>query len=203
MSLADPQDAKSVLRALLRGARGDGDAAELVRAVLALPWPTQAVLAGIWPLPGEPSLVPAWDALHGRGHRIVLPETTPPGTMLVFRLWTPQAVLRPGRFGTLYPDGPVLRPGIVFVPLLAWDRSLSRLGYGGGYYDRTLAALPDAVAVGIGFAAQEVQAVPVGPYDVPLDAMVTEHGLVRAEGQGEGRNFAHLVSGRHRRTQRP
>ncbi len=199
MSLDGPQDAKCALRALVRDGRRQGDRSALVDAVLALPWPPGAVLAGVWPLPGEPSLVPAWDVLHGRGHRIVLPETTPPGTALVFRSWTPDAVLRPGRFGTLYPDGPVLLPGIVFVPLLAWDRCLNRLGYGGGYYDRTLATLPDAVAVGIGFASQEVAAVPVGPYDVPLDAMVTEHGLVTAEGQ----NLENLVPGRHRRTQRP
>ncbi len=198
MSLIDPRDAKSALRALVRGARR-GDGTVLVDALLALPVPPDLVLAGIWPLPGEPSLVPAWNALHGRGHRIVLPETTPPGTALVFRSWTPDAVLRPGRFGTLHPDGPVLPPDIMFMPLLAWDRCLNRLGYGGGYYDRTLAALPLAVAVGIGFASQEVEAVPVGPYDVPLDAMVTERGLVTAE----GRDFENLVSGRHRRTQRP
>ncbi len=199
MSLEDPQDAKRVLRALLRAGRRGGDESALADAVLALPWPQDAVLAGIWPLPGEPCLVPAWDALHRRGHPIVLPETTPLGTILAFRRWTPGSVLRQGRFGTRHPDGPVRRPDIVFVPLLAWDRCLNRLGYGGGYYDRTLAGLPDAVAVGIGFASQEVAAVPVGPYDVPLDAMVTEHGPVTAE----GRDFADLVSGRHRRAQRP
>ncbi len=199
MSLEGPQEAKRALRALFRGGPRQGDESALVDALLALPLPPDLVLAGIWPLPGEPSLVRAWDVLHGRGHRIVLPETTPPGTALLFRSWMPDAVLRPGRFGTLHPDGPVQRPDIVFVPLVAWDRRLNRLGYGGGYYDRTLAALAQAVAVGVGFASQEVAAVPVGPYDVPLDAMVTEHGLVTAEGQG----FENLVSGRHRRAQRP
>ena len=199
MSLEGPQDAKRALRGLLGGGRRWGDESALVDAVLALRWPPAAVLAGVWPLPGEPSLVPAWDALHRRGHRIVLPETTPPGTALLFRSWTPDAVLRQGRFGTRHPDGPALRPDIVFVPLLAWDRCLNRLGYGGGYYDRTLSALPEAMAVGIGFASQEVAAVPAGPHDVRLDAMVTERGLVTAE----GRNLEDLVSGRHRRTQRP
>ena len=117
----------------------------------------------------------------------------------MFRSWTPDAPLRPGRFGTLHPEGPELRPHLVFVPLLAWDRRLNRLGYGGGYYDRTLAALPDAVAIGVGFASQEVAAVPAGPYDVPLDGVLTEHGLATAEGL----TFEDLVSGRHRRTQRP
>ncbi len=199
MPLAEPRDAKRALRATLRGRR-DGDEAALVDALLALSWPDRAVLAGIWPLPGEPVLVPAWNALHGRGHRVVLPETKSPGSPLWFRSWTPGSVLQPGRFGTLHPDGALLRPDIVFVPLLAWDRRLHRLGYGGGYYDRTLAALADAVAVGVGFASQEVEAVPMGPYDVPLDAVLTEHGLITAE---EGRNGADLVSGRHRRAQRP
>ncbi len=199
MPLAEPHEAKRALRATLRGRR-DGDAAALVHALLSLQWPTDAVLAGIWPLPGEPVLVPAWDALHGRGHPIALPETTPPGSPLLFRSWTPGSVLRPGRFGTVHPDGVPLRPDIVFVPLLAWDRRLHRLGYGGGYYDRTLAALADAVAMGVGFASQEVEAVPVGPYDVPLDAVLTERGMIMAE---EGRNLADLVSGRHRRAQRP
>jgi glycosidase len=67
------------------------------------------------------------------------------------------------------------------VPLLAFDRRGYRLGYGGGYYDRTLAALPGAVALGIGYAAQELDEVPAGPEDAPLAAIATEAGLVIAE----------------------
>ena len=102
----------------------------------------------------------------------------------------------------MHPAGPATVPGVmpdvVFVPLLAWDERMARLGYGGGYYDRTLARLPDALAIGFGFDAQKLAEVPVGPYDVLLDAVVTEHGVVTAEGQ----SFEDLVSGRHRRTQR-
>ena len=65
------------------------------------------------------------------------------------------------------------------MPLLAFDRAGHRLGYGGGYYDRTLAALPGARAIGCAFAAQEVPAVPAGPHDIRLDAVATEHGLLR------------------------
>ena len=67
---------------------------------------------------------------------------------------------------------------MLFVPLLAFDRGARRLGYGGGYYDRTLAALPGRSRIGFGYAAQEVEAVPVEPHDVGLDAVVTEGGVI-------------------------
>ena len=67
----------------------------------------------------------------------------------------------------------------MLIPLLAFDRRGARLGYGGGYYDRTLALLPDAAAVGVAYAAQEVPEVPIGPHDVLLRAIATERGLIR------------------------
>ena len=74
-----------------------------------------------------------------------------------------------------------LTPTFLLVPLLAFDRRGHRLGYGGGYYDRTLAALPGAVALGIAHAAQELDEVPAGPEDARLAAIATEAGLVIAE----------------------
>ncbi len=200
MSLIEPADAKRALRALMRDRMTptDADLAALAARLCDLALPADLVLAGVWPLPGEPDLVPAWEILHARGHPIVLPETTARGERLLFRDWQPGAALRAGRFGTRHPDAPARSPDIVFVPLLAWDRELHRLGHGGGYYDRTLAALPDAVAVGFGFSSQHVVRMPAGPYDVALDALVTERCLVTAA----GRDFADIVSGRHRRAQR-
>lgn len=197
MSLTEPRDAKRSLRALMR-ARTAVPAHALIDAVLALALPADAILAGVIPLPSEPDLMPAWHELHRRGHAVVFPETTPAGKALLFRHWQPGSSLLAGRFGTVHPDGLETVPDIVFVPLLAWDRRLARIGYGGGYYDRTLAGLPGAVAIGFGFAQQEVASVPTGPYDVPLDAMVTDRGVVTA---GD-RSFADIVSGRHRRPQR-
>ena len=200
MTLVEPRDAKRALRAMLRQ-RPVPDrlqAIQLGAALLQLKLPEGAVVAGVAPLPGEPDLMAVWETLHARGHRIVLPETTLPGSALLFRAWQPGAVLQAGRFGTAHPDGSPAEPDILFVPLLAWDRRLFRLGYGGGYYDRTLAGLPDAVAIGFGFAHQEVATVPTGPYDEPLSAMVTERELITPEGF----EFADLVSGRHRRPQR-
>jgi 5-formyltetrahydrofolate cyclo-ligase len=74
-----------------------------------------------------------------------------------------------------------LTPGVLLVPLLAFDRRGHRLGYGGGYYDRTLAALPGATAIGVAHAAQELDEVPAGPEDASLDAIATEAGLIRVE----------------------
>lgn len=75
---------------------------------------------------------------------------------------------------------PVGEPGVpdmLLVPLLAWDGQGRRLGYGGGYYDRTLAALPGCRTIGCAYAAQQVAEVPAGPHDRPLDAVATEEGL--------------------------
>ena len=83
------------------------------------------------------------------------------------------------RFGTFRPKGEIGTPAVLFVPLLAFDRTGHRLGYGGGYYDRTLAALPGARAIGCAFAAQELDAVPAGAHDMRLEAVATERGLIR------------------------
>ena len=72
---------------------------------------------------------------------------------------------------------------MLLVPLLAFDRRGHRLGYGGGYYDRTMAALPGARTLGCAFAAQELDIVPAGPQDIPLDAIATERGIITIEGE--------------------
>ena len=87
--------------------------------------------------------------------------------------------MRGERFGTMAPTGPIGVPDVVFVPLLAFDRAGWRLGYGGGYYDRTLAGLPAAIAIGCGFSAQEVDEVPAGNFDIRLHAVATEAGVFR------------------------
>ncbi len=147
-------------------------------AIVAPLIPPGVTVAGFWPLPGEIDIRPLLTALHAAGHPLCLPHTPPRGQRLRFHAWTPGDPLHPGRFGTLAPDGPVRRPDLLLVPLLAFDRAGRRLGYGGGYYDRTLAALPNARAIGIAFAAQEIDTVPAGPHDRPLDAVATERGLI-------------------------
>jgi 5-formyltetrahydrofolate cyclo-ligase len=167
--------------------------------------PAGAVVSGVWPLGGEIDLRPLMEALHARGHPVVLPVTPPRGHPLTFRLWRPGDALVRERFGTMVPvpverpdglppdglppDGraaaKALVPDFLLVPLLTFDQRGHRLGYGGGYYDRTLAALRRTggagFALGCAFAAQEVDAVPVGPNDVALDAVATECGVIRCK----------------------
>ena len=149
------------------------------RLLAEMPPPAGAVVAGFWPMGPEIDIRPLLEALHGRGHRVVLPQTPPRGNPLIFRLWHPGMAMEPERFGTMRPTGEVLAPDWLLVPLLAFDRVGRRLGYGGGYYDRTLATLPAAMAVGCGWAAQEVAEVPAGPLDARLDAVATERGVMR------------------------
>jgi 5-formyltetrahydrofolate cyclo-ligase len=137
------------------------------------------VVSGFWPMPGEIDTRPLLAALYGRGHVVLLPETPPRARPLIFRHWHPAADMLPERFGTHRPDGAVGVPEVLFVPLVAFDRRGYRVGYGGGYYDRTLAELPGARAIGVAFAAQELDEVPVGPHDRQLHAVVTERGVIR------------------------
>jgi 5-formyltetrahydrofolate cyclo-ligase len=146
------------------------------------PPPPGAVISGFWPLGGEIDIRPLLSALHERGHRIALPVTPRRGEALTFRGWRPGDAMVPERFGTMRPIGDVLVPDMLLIPLLAFDLSGGRLGYGGGFYDRTLAALPERLRLGCAFAAQQVDAVPVGPYDSRLDAVATENGIVRCGG---------------------
>ena len=186
--LTDPvRDAKRALRARMMSLRRPAhDNAALIASLLAdVVLPEGVTIAGVWPLPGEPDLRPLWHRLHVCGHRLVMPETPPRGEALRFRHWQPGCAMVDGRFGTRHPAFdpllPSVAPDFVFVPLLAFDRAGYRLGYGGGYYDRTLAALPRAFAVGYGFSFQQVDAVPRGPFDLALSIIVTEAGRITLE----------------------
>ena len=139
--------------------------------------PARAIVAGFWPIQTEVDIRPLLAALYARDHPIGLPVTGRRGEALTFRAWNPDAPLLPGRFGTSHPSGEELTPDALLIPLLAFDHAGNRLGYGGGFYDRTLALLPRALRIGCAFAAQELDKVPAGPYDQPLHAVATEAGL--------------------------
>lgn len=177
--------AKATLRAEALARRaglahaGAGEA--LAQRVLQLcPPPVGATVAGFWPMGDEMDVRPLLHALHDRGHPLALPVTTPRGQPLRFRRWRPGALLEAGVFGTSHPADPTeITPNVLLVPLLAFDGQGNRLGYGGGYYDRTLALLPAAFRLGVAFAGQQVPQVPAGPHDLPLHAIATEAGIIR------------------------
>lgn len=153
----------------------------------ALAEPLPRIVAGFWPMRGEIDVRPLMQAFDRRGCRLALPVVAAPDRPLVFRAWNRAAPLERGVFGTRHPPegAEILRPDLVLVPLLAFDAAGGRLGYGGGFYDRTLAALRrDAAcnlplrAVGIAYAAQELEQVPLELFDVKLDFVLTEQGVV-------------------------
>ncbi|MBV8616081.1 MAG: 5-formyltetrahydrofolate cyclo-ligase [Acetobacteraceae bacterium] len=166
------------LRAGLDPALGERLAAHVLRDC---PPQEGATVAGFWPMDREIDIRPLLHALHARGHTLVLPVTGERGAALVFRTWHPGMALVRERFGTMCPTGEERRPDFLLVPLLAFDRGGRRLGYGAGYYDRTLAGLPGAFKLGCAYAAQEVARVPAGPHDVRLDAVATEKGVTVCE----------------------
>jgi len=178
------QAAKAAARKLARAKRASFANIEaperLAEAMLAQHAPPKgAIIAGYWPMGDEMDPRPLMLALASRGHAIALPVTPPRGQPLAFHAWAPGAALRPGPMGTSEPvAGEELRPDVVLVPLLAFDRAGRRLGYGGGYYDRTLAALPGAKAIGIAYAGQEMPEVPAGPQDMRLPLIATESGVI-------------------------
>lgn len=127
--------------------------------------------------------------LAAHGYVCALPRVARKNAPLVFHRWQPGEMLVPGAHGTQEPQStaPVCRPDIVLVPLLSFDSEGRRLGYGGGYYDRTLADLRSGggqvLAVGVAFSAQEAQDLPEDEFDARLDWVVTEKGA-RAFGGG-------------------
>jgi 5-formyltetrahydrofolate cyclo-ligase len=147
--------------------------------------PPGAIVSGYWPLAGEFDPRPAMDRLAGLGHPLALPRVQGWGRPLAFHAWQSGDPLLAGPFQVMEPspDAPVVNPRILLVPLLAFDRAGRRLGYGAGYYDMALRDLrarsPAPFAIGIAFAAQEVDEVPTEPRDQTLDAVVTEGGVHR------------------------
>jgi 5-formyltetrahydrofolate cyclo-ligase len=140
-------------------------------------------ISAFWPMAEEIDIRPLLQALHADGHPLGLPRTPRRGEPLTFHAWRPGDALERGPVGTSQPSAsaPAIEPDALIVPLLAVDPAGYRLGYGGGYYDRTLARLRRRraiVAIGVGFDAQRVEHVPTGANDARLDFLLTERALL-------------------------
>jgi len=143
-----------------------------------------SVVAGYWPIMTELDDRPLLARLDERGVNCALPVVVSVDAPLLFRRWRPLDELEPGVLGTSHPlvTTPEVVPVVVLAPLLAFDGEGYRLGQGGGYYDRTLAALRSrgaVTAVGVGFAVQRVDAVPRSANDERLDWILTEEMLMQ------------------------
>lgn len=138
-------------------------------------------LAGYMAMRTEIDPTPAMQEAAAHGP-VGVPVIIGAGQPLQFRVWERDCALIKGEFGAMIPQsGAWITPQIVIVPLVAFDRNGGRLGYGGGFYDRTLEKLRAAqptLAIGFAYAAQEDRTLPLEPTDQPLDLIVTEQGVI-------------------------
>jgi 5-formyltetrahydrofolate cyclo-ligase len=187
---------KSSLRARMRTWRDGLDSAGKVAAAAAIAElggllvselrgaTQQGVVSGFASMPEELNVWPLLRRLHGAGVPLALPVVEGKGKPLVFRAWTPGDAMNRGVWGIPQPkpEQAVVEPDILLVPLLAFDAQGRRLGYGGGFYDRTLARLrarKRIVAVGLAYDEQRIDAVPHLDYDQHLDWVLTPSGSMR------------------------
>ena len=186
--MTDILELKSEARALCRAARKDAhaipeageEALEHLQNILDSL--RGRVLAGYMPIHSEIDPLPAMAAFNGP---VCVPVIEAAGRPLLFREWTAKSVMEVGEFGAQIPvEGALLTPQVLIVPLLGFDARGYRLGYGGGFYDRTLERLRrlgPVTAIGFAYAAQELEAVPAEDTDEPLDLIVTDRGVLFAE----------------------
>lgn len=159
----------------------DAEAAAASRLLDILRFLPGKVISGYMPIRTEISPLSAMTGMIGRSP-VTVPVIQGEGLPLVFREWHPDAPMIDGPFGALVPtEGAFLEPEVLVVPLLSFDRRGYRLGYGGGFYDRTLEELRarhEVLAIGLAYSAQEVDSVPREETDQALDLIVTEKGQI-------------------------
>jgi 5-formyltetrahydrofolate cyclo-ligase len=184
------EDAKAALRRQARARRDAlpaGVRAAAAQAIAARPFPVAvapaAIVAGFMPMGSEINPIPLMRTLADCGAQLALPAVAGHGKPLTMRAFTLGEALVSGVWGIREPapEAPEVAPDILIVPLLAFDRSGQRIGYGAGYYDMTIAALrarKSIIACGVAFAAQEIAGVPTTPRDVRLDLVLTEREVI-------------------------
>jgi len=156
------------------------DAARAVadRVLAEIP-PQSKTIAGYWPLGDELDCRPVLEVLKAAGAEVALPVVAGQGQVLIFRAWCPGDTLDPGPFGTAHPGvrAAVVVPDLFLLPLIAFDATGHRLGYGAGYYDRTVGAQRrerSITAIGLAYDEQEVAVVPTDGHDQRMDGVITD-----------------------------
>ncbi len=165
----------------------DGMAARLVASkVIMLPELDHLKsVAGYYTIKDELDCLVTMKALHAARFELSLPAIISNEKPLEFRSWNMRDALKDGPFGTKESTGKEITPEVLLVPLVAFDVKGARLGYGGGYYDRTIEKLkrenPNVVSIGIAYENQKLDAIPTESYDQPMDFVVTEKTIYRFE----------------------
>jgi 5-formyltetrahydrofolate cyclo-ligase len=133
-------------------------------------------LAGYAAIGGEPNLAPLLALAVGLGLQTALPYVADREALITFKRWQWGEPTQRAPFGFLQPvaSAPPAQPDLILTPMLGFDRTLNRLGQGAGHYDRAFAANPQALRIGIAWSIQEVPQIPIDPWDIPLDAVLTE-----------------------------
>jgi len=129
-----------------------------------------------WPLHGEPDLRPWMERVIARGGRCALPVVVVKNAALIFRAWTPHAKMEKGFWNIPVPaDGAEIIPDIIIAPVVGFDYQCYRLGYGGGYFDRTLAGFRHSpLVIGVGYAHAQIPTIHPQPHDIAMAGIVTE-----------------------------
>jgi 5,10-methenyltetrahydrofolate synthetase len=162
--------------------------------VAALDWllgePNGRIVSAYWPFRGEPDLREWMGSVTARGGKCALPIVREKGTPLVFRVWQEGDRMERGIWNILVPaEGPEVQPDIVIAPLVGFDPDCYRLGYGGGYFDRTLAALSRRpLVIGVGYDHQRIATIHPQAHDIPMDVIVTESGVVHQRSPNNNQN---------------
>lgn len=133
-------------------------------------------IGAYWPFRGEPDLRDWTIRVIARGGRIALPVVIQKGWPLEYRIWSPGDPLEHGAGKILAPArGPAVQPDIVIAPVVGFDEAHHRLGYGGGFFDRTLAAMPKKpIAIGVGYRQAQIATIHPQPHDIPMDVILTD-----------------------------
>ena len=153
---------------------------------LAFPGLARCRLAFCWPIKGEYDARHFARTLRERGALTALPVVVAPKTALIFREWHPGVTLARGPLDIPYPvESPQVQPDAVLLPMNGWDTQGYRLGYGAGFFDRTLAALAKRpVVIGVSYELARLDTIYPQPWDIPMDYVVTERGVYRRDPEG-------------------